>query len=361
MARAPYGFRFPFDHGAHRDYLTEWWYYTGHLSSKSGRRFGFELTFFRNAFVPPSALPRRQSKWATRDLMFAHLALTDVERKRFFFDDRIARVSDLPASGADAASSKPPRVWLGDWDLQFEAPGGQKQHIRARGQARDQEGQGSTSSTPFALDLALSALKPPIAHGQGGISRKGAGEGNASHYYSMTRLASGGTISIGDQVFEVSGQSWFDHEFGSSQLASAQIGWDWFSLQMSDGRELMLYSLRHADGSVDAASSGTLVARDGTSKYLSRADFQIEPLASWTSPWSAAKYPAKWRLRLPSERLDLEVTPAQENQELDTRRSTGISYWEGLVDARGTLGSSSLTGQGYVELTGYAKPFTKTF
>ncbi len=364
LARAPYAFAFPFDHGAHRGYLTEWWYYTGHLKSRSGRRFGFELTFFRNAFVPPSALLKRQSKWATRDLMLAHFALTDAQEKRFLFDDRIARACALPLAGADAASTKPPRIWLGDWSLQFQAPRGQSQRIRARGRSHPDQAS-SSESTTFALDLSQAALKPPAVHGRGGISRKGAGEGNASHYYSLTRLQSSGTISIGGEAFQVSGQSWFDHEFGSSQLSSAQVGWDWFSLQLSDGRELMLYSLRHADGSVDAASAGTLIAREGSTKYLSRADFRIEPLAWWTSPRSLARYPSRWRLRLPREGLDLQLAPAQEDQELDTRRSTGISYWEGLVDARGTASSAAssatISGEGYVELTGYATPFTKTF
>ena len=359
MARAPYRFSFPRDHGAHRDYLTEWWYYTGHLRGKNGRRFGYELTFFRNAFVPPSKLPKRKSKWATRDLMFAHFALTDEAGKRFLFDDRIARASDLGAAGAQAASSKPPRVWLGDWNLQFEGERGQKQRIQARGRSRQDEDE--KNATLFALDLSHLSHKEPVSHGRSGVSRKGAGVGNASHYYSMTRLESRGTIVIGGEKFQVEGASWFDHEFGSSQLSPGQVGWDWFSLQLADGRELMLYSMRRSDGTTDLASSGTIVAPDGSSKYLSRQNFSIEPLETWTSPRNQARYPSKWRLRVPGENLELEVVPALADQELDTRRSTGISYWEGLVDARGMANGRPIEGAGYVELTGYAKAFTQTF
>jgi predicted secreted hydrolase len=359
LARAPYQFTFPFDHGAHRDYLTEWWYYTGHLRDKSGRRFGYELTFFRNGFVPPKYLPARKSKWATRDLMFAHFALTDEAGKRFLFDDRIARASALPIAGASAASAQPPRIWLGDWSTQFAGASGQS-HVQARGRFGRGSG-GDVQATSFALDLTQKAQKAPIAHGRGGISVKGAGVGNASHYYSMTKLASAGTVEIGGDKFQVEGESWFDHEFGSSQLSLGQVGWDWFSLQLGDGRELMLYSMRRSDGTTDANSSGTLVARDGSSKYLKREDFSIEPLETWASPRTKARYPSKWKLRVPSENLELEVTPALQDQELDTRRSTGVSYWEGLVSARGTSAGKPIEGEGYVELTGYAKAFTQTF
>jgi predicted secreted hydrolase len=264
--------------------LTEWWYYTGHLRERgkpSGRVWGYQLTFFRSGFVPPKLLPRRASRWGTRDLMFAHLALNDPDGKQFFFDDRIARGSRAQIAGADAANaSRAPRIWLGDWSLQFEGEAGQLQKIRALGRHRSgkQDGAGEV----FGLDLQHDSQKRPVAHGRNGVSIKGAGEGRSSHYYSMTRLRSRGTITIGAQRFAVEGASWFDHEFGSGQLAPSLAGWDWFSLHLSDGRELMLYSLRRIDGSIEPASSGTLVARDGTSKYLPRAAFEITPLEFWT-------------------------------------------------------------------------------
>jgi predicted secreted hydrolase len=290
--------------------------------------------------------------------MFAHFALSDPLGKRFLFDDRVARGARVAVAGADEASPKPPQVWLGSWSLRFEGKEGERQRIRANGRHR---AEGGETEQEFSLDLEQEAAKPPIAHGRDGVSQKSAGAGRSSHYYSFTRLKSRGAISIGGESFEVEGLSWFDHEFGSNQLSKDQIGWDWFSLQLGDGRELMLYQLRLRGGGSDPFSSGTLVDRDGSARHLKREEFSIEPLAFWTSPSTGGRYPTRWKLRLPSEGLELEVRPALEAQELNTRRSTSIAYWEGLVSAQGTQNRRALSGEGYVELTGYAKPFEQTF
>ena len=352
LALPGYRFQFPRDHGSHPQFRTEWWYYTGHLRDQKNQRFGYQLTFFRTALTPQT--PTRASKWATRDVMFAHFALTDETGQRFFYDDRISRAA-IGLAGAETVSSKLPRIWLHDWNLQFAGTKGQSQSIRARGRARNR------NDTVFALDLKHDVLHGPIIQGQNGVSQKSAGVGRASHYYSFTRLNSRGTVRIGAQTFAVEGQSWFDHEFGSSQLARDQIGWDWFSLQLSDGRDLMLYQLRLQNGQIDPYSSGTIVARDGKSRHLKRSEFSLEVLKTWRSPHTGGVYPAQWRVRVPGEKIALTVTPVVSDQELNTQRSTGISYWEGLVNATGTTNGRAVSARGYVELTGYAKRFAGTF
>jgi predicted secreted hydrolase len=341
-----YKYQFPRDHASHPAYQTEWWYYTGHLQSSNGGRFGYELTFFRHALLP--RLTNRKSKWAIRDVILAHLALTDETGKRFYFTDRAGRTA-LGLAGADPTTTKKlPRIWLGSWALRFQGRRGEVQTMRANG---------ASGGTEFAIDLAQRALKAPVVHGQNGVSQKSEGKGHASHYYSLTRLATSGSLRIGSTRYKVSGQSWFDHEFGSGQLGKGQTGWDWFSIQLDNGRELMLYQLRLRDGSIDPYSSGTVVERDGRTRHLTRAEFRIESLSSWRSPHSGATYPARWRVGLPREKIQLEILPTLADQELSTSHSTQVSYWEGSVRVTGTQRGQPLTGVGYVELTGYAKPF----
>jgi len=356
-----YRYQFPRDHGAHRAFQTEWWYYTGHLRDTQNRRFGYQLTFFRNALQP--AVPTRASKWATRDVMFAHLALTDESGKRFLFCDRIARAAaglagadDLTRkTAATSAQSTLPRVWLHDWALQFGGKSGERQSVRAGGKNFSEAG-----PLRFAVALSHRTTKPPTQHGRNGVSQKSAGVGRASHYYSLTRLATSGTIRIGAGKYFVTGESWFDHEFGSSQLNPKHAGWDWFSLQLADGRELMLYQLRFKSGGFDPYSSGTLIEKNGRARHLKLSDFRIQVLAT-SRMKSGTTYPSRWRVSLPREKLQLEITPALADQELNTKRSTGIAYWEGLIDCRGTQNGRPIRGVGYVELTGYARPFGSTF
>ena len=353
LAVPPYAFTFPRDHNSHPAYATEWWYYTGHLQTKSGRKFGYQLTWFRTALAPSI---NRKSAWAARDLMFAHFALTDENGQKFYFTDRIGR-ANLGLNGADF-NSKNPRVWCGDWVLHFGGKTGETQRIRARGNSDAR----ATNGQSFALSLNQSALKTPVVHGENGVSQKSAGRGRASHYYSYTRLQTSGTLIVGNQKFSVTGQSWFDHEFGSNQMDNSQVGWDWFSLQLNDGRELMVYRLRLKNGATEPYSSGTLVEKNGSARHLKLAEFKLTPLSTWKSSATNATYPAQWRIRLPREKIDLTVTPTVANQELrPARTGANLAYWEGSVEARGTQNGRALNGVGYLEMTGYASAFGQSF
>lgn len=340
-ATAGYRYEFPRDHGSHPAYRTEWWYYTGHLRTKNGRPFGFELTFFRRA-VPPDRVKTHPSEWSVTQLYLAHFAVTDIAEGRFQFSEKLSRAA-LGKAGADESCL---RVWIDDWRAEMSPDPAGPHRISARDGA-------------LALSLTLQAVKPLVIHGPDGISRKGAGTGQASHYYSFTRLASVGTITIGGQQFEVTGTSWMDHEFGSADLGKDLVGWDWFSLQLEDNSELMLYRLRRSDGSPDPASSGTVVSADGWTRHLSVGDVRLEALGTWTSRESGAVYPIRWRLAIPSLDLAVEIVPLLDQQELRTSRSTQVTYWEGAVAVSGTKQGRSVKGQGYVELTGYAKPLNE--
>jgi predicted secreted hydrolase len=336
-ATTGYRYNFPKDHGSHPSYRTEWWYYTGHLESKTGRSFGFELTFFRRG-VPPEDIKTLPSKWSIKHIYLAHFAVTDITGKQFHFSEKLSR-EGLGKAGADESRL---RVWIDDWRAEASTdPSGNHTLV-----ARDQT---------HALALILEPAKPPVAHGSDGISRKGGGNGQASHYYSFTRLKTIGSLTINGEQFEVSGFSWMDHEFGSSDLGADQVGWDWFSIQLEDNTELMLYRMRRKDGSSDLASSGTIVSTDGRTRHLEVTDFEIESTATWTSSESKATYPSRWQLRFPALDLVLDVTPLFADQELRTSRSTKVSYWEGAVVVTGTKQGRPIKGQGYVELTGYAE------
>ncbi len=333
LAVAPYRFRFPRDHASHPAYRVEWWYSTGRVAAGE-RRFGYELTFFRVGMA--AAWRASRSAWAPRDVLLAHLAITDESRGRF----RWTELAQRPALGLAGADSTRYHVWVDGWSARLDADGRTQRLVaRARG---------------LALDLALVPLRPPVVHGVGGISVKGPGEGHASHYYSFTRLATQGTLTLDGRSFPVSGVSWMDHEFGTSQLAPGQAGWDWFGLRLGDGRDLMLYRLRLRGGGIEPASSGTLVEPDGQVRHLALADWSLEETARWRSPASGGVYPAGWRLRIPGAGLDLTVRPTVPDQELVTGGSTGVTYWEGSVLVQGISRGRAVAGDGYVELTGYA-------
>ena len=324
---------FPRDHGAHPEYRTEWWYFTGILAAADGRRFGYQLTFFRQGMVPVAADPG--NPWSVRDLHLAHFTLTDVRERSFRFGERISRAGPgLAGAAVDAL-----RAWVLDWSAAAEGSGFT---LEAR------EGD-------VAIRLSLRPRRPPVLHGFGGLSRKGPAVGQASWYASVTDLETTGTVRAGGEgEVAVQGASWFDHEFGSGQLADDLAGWDWFGLRLSDGRALMIYRLRRRDGTVAPASAGTLVGADGTARHLAGDDVAIEALATWRSPHSGASYPARWRLRVPAAGIALELSPLLPDQELRTGRSTGVTYWEGAVGGRGTGGGTPVTVEGYAELTGYA-------
>jgi len=329
-ADRPRQFRFPLDHGPHPRFKTEWWYYTGNLLSANQRRFGYQLTFFRAALTPEP--PQRASSWATNQVYMGHFALTDPVSGRFYYFERFSRDS-LGLAGAQA---EPFQVWLEDW----RAEGGQGEPLPMRL---------SASEDDVAIDLHLQSAKPIVLQGQNGLSQKSAQPGNASYYYSMTRLATSGRIVIAGEPFQVAGTSWLDREWSTSALGEDQVGWDWFSLQFDDGRELMYYQLRLRDGTPDPLSSGVLVDADGATQRLQTGDLQIKVLEHWQSDKSGVRYPAKWRLDMVKEGISLDITPVLADQELQTT----VRYWEGAVSVQGTQRDSPLGGVGYVELTGY--------
>ncbi|MFP3868023.1 MAG: lipocalin-like domain-containing protein [Desulfobacteraceae bacterium] len=341
MARPGRSFQFPRDHAAHPDFKTEWWYYTGHLkATDTGERFGYELTFFRVGLKKPD--PEARSAWAVHTLYFAHLALTDINRGTFFYEEKVGR----GALGMSGAESERYRVWIDDW----------------RAELRDQTHHLQAQTPELALKLSLTPEKPLVVHGADNISQKAEGAGFASHYYSFTRLATPqGHLTYQGRTMAVQGTSWMDHEFSSSHLKDYQVGWDWFALQLADGQEVMLYLLRHRDGGVDPHSSGTLVDRQGRSRHLKLADFQVRTTTTWQSPHSGARYPAGWQISIPQAGYELKITPTVADQELVTTLSTRITYWEGSVEISGTRFGQPVSGQGYVELTGYATPLGGKF
>ena len=323
-------FTFPRDHGPHPDYRHEWWYLTGHLEDAEARGFGFQLTLFRFGLAAEPAEPAEvgsRSAWRSESLYMAHFTLTDVEAGEFHAFERFAR----PALGLAGARAVPFAAWVGPWRI--EGTGDAMFPMRL-----------AASEGPVALELTLRREKPVVAQGEAGTSRKGPTPGNATRYYALPRLAAQGQLRLAGRTHEVRGSAWLDREWGSSALGEGVRGWDWFGLQLDDGRDLMLYRLRRDDGTTDPFSAGSVVALDGTRTPLAVGDFTIEPRGTWRAP-DGVTYPARWRLRVPGHGLDLEVAPLLADQEL----RLAVRYWEGAVAVSG-----SVTGRGYAELTGYA-------
>lgn len=337
---------FPRDHRAHRDFKTEWWYLTGNLKDQSQNSFGYELTFFRQGVLPPGKYAEivkgegKVSRFIQPDFKFAHFTVTDVSGRRFYFAQKVSRGAFGEAGFADGVES--PLVWLENWSLECQQNGVWR--IKA-----------SATSPDISVDLQVTPLKPPVLHGTDGISQKANGIGNASHYYSFSRLETVGDIAVSKSgpKRHVRGESWFDHEWSSNQLADEQIGWNWFCIQFDDNTELMLYAMRRRDGTVDAHSSGTWIDASRQTIHLAQKDFELLPGKTWNSDKTPAKYPVEWKIRVPSLQLEINVQTPVANQELVL---PGISYWEGVITAVGKRNGSALQGKGYMELTGYANP-----
>ncbi|GAC1434578.1 MAG: lipocalin-like domain-containing protein [Terriglobales bacterium] len=328
VALPGYHYQFPRDHFSHPAYQTEWWYYTGNVKATDGHRFGFELTFFRQGV----ARDKDNSPWHIHDLYMAHLALSDINGGRFYHSERINRAGP----GTAGINERTGLIWNGNWQVHLD---NQRQQLRGIGET-------------FDLDLNLKAEKPPVIHGRNGISQKAEGEGHASHYISFTRLLTSGSIELDGNKYTVEGTSWMDHEFFSESLDSGEIGWDWLSLQLDDNSELMLYRLRHKDGSVDSFSSGSYVDAHGHTSFLSSKDFTMIPSGEiWTSPKSKGAYPVQWHVTVPSLGMLIDVTTPLLSQELTS--AIGPSYWEGAIDIIGQHNGDRLHGDGYLEMTGY--------
>ncbi len=327
-ALEPRVFAFPGDHGPHPDFRTEWWYVTGNLDASDGRRFGFQFTIFRSALSP--APPRLDSDWATNQAFMGHFTLTDVQAGRFQAFERFARGAGGLAGAVGPEGPRPFRVWVEDWVLEGD-PGSDGVPMSMQAAGGD-----------VALQLRMDASKPMVLQGDRGLSQKGPEPGNASYYYAYTRLPAEGTVVVGRDTVAVSGLAWMDREWSTSALSEGQEGWDWFSIQLDDGWELMVYQLRQADGTPHPLSDGVLIDPSGE---------KVEATGRWRSPVDGASYPSGWRIRVPDREVDLTVDPVLEDQELNL----AFRYWEGAVDVRGTgVGGADVRGRGYVELTGYA-------
>jgi predicted secreted hydrolase len=331
-ARVARDFVFPADHGSHSDFRTEWWYFTGNLASATGRHFGFELTFFRYALAASPGSRANASAWRTEQVWMAHFALTDTANGRFVARERLSREA-LDLAGAQ---TDPLRVWVKDWSASGEAT---DKDLVLRLEARDDD---------VALALRVAATMPPVAQGDGGLDAKGAGDGNASYYYSMPRLAADGEVTVEGETIAVTGLAWLDREWSTSSLEPGTVGWEWFALHLSDGGNLMFYRLRRTNGTASPFSGGSLVSRDGVTTRLAAADVEVVPIEYWTSE-TGVRYPVAWRLAAPRVGIVLEINPYLANQELDL----SVRYWEGAVRAEGTGPEGPLSAQGYLELAGY--------
>ena len=327
--------RFPADHGPHPGFRNEWWYFTGNLYTDSGRRFGFQWTFFRRQqFVTDSDLAVTSSvnnAWEARDLFMAHFALSDIENGQFYFQERFGR----PGAGIAGIDTQPLRLWLDDWSLSAAPTSLFPLALQARDRQR-------------SLQLELQPLKPLVLQGDRGLSQKSAEPGNASYYYSFTRLAASGELQLNGLRETVSGTAWLDREWSTSALGAGQVGWDWFALQFDDGYDLMFYQLRRDDGSIDQHSKGIVVDPRGNSAVISSSDMRLEPVRFWQSP-AGSRYPVSWRYQV--EQGDFlrrgEIHAALDAQWL----AASVSYWEGAVDVSDDSGKRQ--GVGYLEMTGY--------
>jgi predicted secreted hydrolase len=341
----PRTIEFPRDHGPHPEYRQEWWYVTGNLDTDAGERFGFELTFFRFALAPEP--PQRsvsgsssgqsvsevvESRWRTRQTYMAHFAITDAARGRFRFAQKLSR----GAVGLAGAEIPPLHVWIDDWSLAARSPGQADWSLHA-------------AESGYELTLDTQALQQPVLNGQQGFSRKSDDPGSASYYYSIPRVAVRGRLVRDGKALDVHGLAWVDREWGSGTLSRGEQGWDWFALQLQDGTSLMFYALRHHDGRRDPNSAGTWISATGQSRALSSDQVQIDVLGYWTNP-RGDRYPAHWRVRVPTAGIDVDVRPVLPNQEL----TASARYWEGAVDVTGASAGLNTLGRGYVELVGYA-------
>ena len=334
----PYDWQFPRDHGPHPDFQTEWWYYTGNLATEDGRRFGYQFTIFRRALTPEAEAG--DSEWRTNQVYLAHFTVTDVEGEQFFHDERYSRGS---AGVAGATVDPAYRVWVESWQVEAQNADATTLTIQA-------------ASGDVRVDFRLDQAKPPALQGDNGLSPKSDAPGNASYYYSLPLLETTGTLTVGDQSFEVSGTTWMDHEFSTSALGGDALGWDWFGLQLDDNRQLMLGQIRLADGDHEPAFGGLFIEADGSTRYLSADDFTIESTSTWTSPHTGATYPAGWEIAIDAgadDPLNITLTPLLADQELLADVSV---YWEGAVRITGDA-----TGYGYAELTGYATSMAGRF
>lgn len=329
----PIDFAFPAVHGPHEEYRTEWWYYTGNLVAEDGREFGYQLTFFRSALAPD--MPERESTLATNQLYMAHFALTDAAANEHVSFERFSR-----GGGELAGATIEPhfQVWLETWSASL-VDGAMRLQAHA-----EEDGE------RYALDVTMREVREPLLHGDQGLSQKGEAEGNANYYYSLVNMETSGTLTSAGESVAVTGRSWMDHEFGTSALEGDTTGWDWFSVTLEDGTAFMFGEFHNAGGGNRTVYEGTLAYPDGRQVTLGPGDFELEALETWRSPRSGIVYPARWRVTIPGENIELRIEPIIADQEMDV----SFIYYEGATQVEATVDGRALDGVGYVELTGYS-------
>jgi len=327
-------FVFPSDHGAHPSFKTEWWYFTGNLETKDGRKFGYQFTIFRTALTP--SIEKKNSVWYSNQIYMGHFTITDIAGDKFYYFERFSRDGNKLAG----ASSDGFKVWLENWQAVETGNSGQSDFPVVKLFAEEND---------VKLELILTPLKPIVLHGDEGLSQKGKEPGNASYYYSLTKIKSEGSISLSGKEYKVNGYSWLDREWSTSALGTNQKGWDWFSLQLDNGYEIMYYQLRKKDGTADVYSKGAIIDPDGKKENILQSEVVLEPAGEWKNK-NGKTYPSGWHMKIPDRKIDLTITPAVMNQELDL----SVKYWEGSVLIKGIYNEKEINGRGYVELTGYA-------
>jgi len=342
----PCRLEFPRDHAPHPGFRNEWWYYTGNLKSETGRHFGYQLTFFRYQLTPfggSAGWPDPPSAWRSRQIYIGHAAVSDISAKRHLQAEKVGREGLVGLGiGGWVQYGQDVTLFLPGWSAVI-FPDSHKL---------------SVAGDDFAFELELKPTKPPVKHGISGYSRKGSTPERASCYYSFSRLETSGTISITGKSIPVKGESWMDHEFSTAPLEPGTVGWDWFSIQLADRSEFMIFLLRKEDGGLNPASSGSYIDSLGVLRHLDRSYFDVQVTDTWRSKASGAVYPSSWRIQIPLLGIEVDVTSNLPDQEMQTSASTGVTYWEGSVTAKGLKGGSPIEGQGYVELTGYAGPLS---
>jgi predicted secreted hydrolase len=339
IASADYKYEFPRDHFEHHDFRTEWWYYTGNLRAAHGHRFGFELTFFRQAVhLPGQESVAFDKTWQPDQIYLAHLALTDIDAAEFYHTQRLNRAGP----GLAGASFEQHRYWNGNWQVRWISPEADEQELQA-------------VCDRFTLKLDLKPEKPFAINGRDGVSQKGPLPGEASQYLSFTRLRAAGQLQWKGTTFSLDGLGWMDHEFFTESDNNTLVGWDWFAIQLDNNEELMLYRLRTKSGVESPYSSGTYVDSRGAAHFLGASQFSLSPEDTWQSRASGARYPLTWKISVPSLGLKLTEESAVKNQELFSTDRVSPSYWEGAVTYQGEIHSQIVKGVGYLEMTGYAK------
>lgn len=321
-------FVFPEDHGLHRGYKAEWWYFTGNLESEEGDRFGYQLTLFRFELTPMDA-DENGSEWRTNTVWMGHFAVSDAQNKIHYSDERFSR----EAPGIAGTTNDPVAIWMDDWLIEHD-------HERKTWSINIQ-------AEEIGLTLSMQESKPIVLQGDRGLSQKGHDPGNASYYYTIPRLASEGSVRVNGKAYTVSGASWLDREWSTSALEDGTDGWDWFALQFDNNTEVMYYQLRLEDGTPHPLSAGKWIKADGSVQTLTPDDMKLTPTQHWTAE-SGTRYPVEWRMESLLTGETWRIAAIFEDQEM----TESFRYWEGAIDIF-DVNTDLRLGRGYLEQTGY--------